>query len=410
MSHFAGRGQRPAASPLITVALLVLISSAPLVATSSEEDPVAALRREIAALRTEYEGRLAALEQRLAALETQPAEVTAPAPPAPSRVEAQSPSYFNPAISLIGDFQVSTGQNAVEESPNAELGEIELGFQAAIDPYARADIYVALGEEGASVEEGYVTFTALPAQLLAKAGRIKAQFGKINTLHSHNLPWPDMPLPMTSLLGLEGWRGDGVSVARLLPVGDTFTELTLQAFRGDSEGLFAAEKRSELAYAGHFKLFRDLSEATNLELGLSYGTGPNGSGEGRRTELAGFDATWRWKPLATAIYRGFIGRAEVIRSRREEEGSTAEALGWFASGDYQFARRWTLGARLESSERAAAPDLRDDGAALFLTFRPSEFSLLRGELRRRDYADAPTADELFLQLQFLIGAHSAHPF
>ncbi len=409
MSDFAGRRRHRIRRCLSTIALLAPLASAPLAATAPDEDPVAALRREIAALRTEYENRLAGLEARLAALESAPQVVAAqPAPPPP--VTSQSPSYFNPAISLIGDFQIATGHNPVEESPGAALGEVELGFQAAIDPYARADVFVALGDEGASVEEGYVTFTALPAQLLAKVGRIKAQFGKINTLHGHNLPWPDMPLPLTSLLGPEGWRGDGVSIARLMPLGDTFTELTLQAFRGDSEGLFAAEKRSELAYDAHFKLFRDLSEATNVELGLSWGTGPNGTGDGRRTELAGLDATWRWKPLATATYRGFVGRAEILSSRREGEEATDDALGWFASGDYQFARRWTLGARVESSERATEPNLRDDGAALFLTFRPSEFSLLRGELRRRDYADAPTADELFLQLQFLIGAHGAHPF
>ena len=40
----------------------------------------------------------------------------------------------------------------------------------------------------------------------------------------------------------------------------------------------------------------------------------------------------------------------------------------------------------------------------------SEFSQLRGELRRRRYAEDITAEELLLQLQFAIGAHGAHPF
>lgn len=411
MSHPSVLARRAVAG-LQLVALGFLVFAPTPAAGAPEEDPLAALQRELAALRADYEARIAALEAQLAALQ---AAVPAPAPqapaPAPPRGDAQPASYFNPAISLIGNFLVAAGDNPVEPSPGAELNEVEIGFQAAIDPYARADIFVSLGEEGAEVEEGYVTFTALPGQLLAKVGRLKTHFGKINTLHPHNLPWPDLPLPITNLLGgEEGWRGDGVSVARLLPLGDTFSELTLQAFRGESEGLFTAESRSDLAYNAHYKLFRDLSEAANLELGLSYGNGPNGLGEGRRTELAGLDATWRWKPLASATYRGFVARAEILASRRESADGEEEAVGWFASGDWQLARRWTLGARLDSSERADAAEIRDDGAALFLTFRPSEFSLLRGELRRRDYGDAPTADELFLQLQFLIGAHSAHPF
>jgi hypothetical protein len=45
-----------------------------------------------------------------------------------------------------------------------------------------------------------------------------------------------------------------------------------------------------------------------------------------------------------------------------------------------------------------------------LTFRPSEFSLVRGMYRRTRYAQRETANELLLQVQFTIGAHGAHPF
>jgi hypothetical protein len=47
---------------------------------------------------------------------------------------------------------------------------------------------------------------------------------------------------------------------------------------------------------------------------------------------------------------------------------------------------------------------------VILTFWPSEFSQVRGELRRRRYAGGITANEALLQLQFAIGAHGAHPF
>src|SRR4029079_10784168 len=99
----------------------------------------------------------------------------------------------------------------------------------------------------------------LPWDLLVKIGKFKAQFGKINTLHLHVLPWPDEPLPMINLLGGEdGWSDSGLSVAKLIPLpGDTFSELTAQVFRGVTDNLFDAPSRSRLAFAAQYRLYRD---------------------------------------------------------------------------------------------------------------------------------------------------------
>ena len=51
--------------------------------------------------------------------------------------------------------------------------------------------------EGLEIEEGFITFPTLPGGLLMKVGKMKAQFGKVNTMHSHTLPWVDEPLAMT---------------------------------------------------------------------------------------------------------------------------------------------------------------------------------------------------------------------
>ncbi|MFN7940751.1 MAG: hypothetical protein U0X73_04085 [Thermoanaerobaculia bacterium] len=404
---------------LIFVLTLFLPALARAQAAPPPEDPsVAALRREIAELRADYEQRLAALEAKLAALAAaesppppQPQPTPPPQPAPPTGGGAQTANYFNPAISLIGNYLAVGGHNPEEDLPNSSLRESEIGLQAVVDPYARADVFLSFGEQGVEVEEGFVTFTALPAQLLAKVGRMRAGFGKINTLHLHSLPWADEPLPIVHQLGgEEGWVGTGVSLAKLLPIGDTFTELTVQAFHADSQNLWATEKRDELAYNAHYRLFGDLTDATNLDLGLSYALGPNGSAPGNQTTLAGLDFTYRWKPLRTATYRGAIVRGEVIHSDREQPGGREGSLGWFLSGEYQLARRWWVGARIESAERANDSRSTDDGGALTLTFNPSEFSQLRGELRRRRYADAVDANEVLLQLQFIIGAHGAHPF
>ncbi len=339
-------------------------------------------------------------------------------PPSPAGGASQTSNYFNPSISVIGNFLAVAGKNSVEDLPNASLRESEVALQAIVDPYARADFFLSFSEDSVEVEEGFITLTSLPVGLLAKVGRMRVAFGKINTLHLHVLPWPDAPLPIVNLLGgEEGWKGTGVSVARLIPMpADVFSELTAQVFRGDAEGLFEAKKRSDIAYNGHYRLFKDLSEATNLDLGFSYGGGPNdtSSDDTRRwTKLEAIDFTLRWKPLRTGNYRSASLRGELFRSRRdqpEDLGGKQTARGWFLSGEYQLAKRWFAGGRIESSDHADDGSKRDTGQALILTFWPSEFSQVRGELRRRRYAGGVTANEALLQLQFAIGAHGAHPF
>jgi len=348
----------------------------------------------------------------------QTASAPSPPPPTPGPppvsfpAPSQTSNYFNPSVSVIGNYLGVGGSNGTENLPSSSLRESEVSLQAIVDPYARADFFLSFGEEGVGVEEGFVTFTSLPAGLLAKVGRMRTAFGKINPLHLHVLPWPDEPLPLVNLLGgEEGWIGTGLSVALLVPLpGEVFSEATLQVLRGDSGELFAARDRGALAYNGHYRVFSDLSEATNLEVGLSYGQGPNGLTSRSETRLEGIDATLRWKPLRTATYRSASLRGEFIRSRRGDPLGNQVAEGWFLSGEYQLAKRWFTGARVESSGHADDASQTDRGKALVLTFWPSEFSQLRGELRRREYANSETADELLLQIQFAIGAHGAHPF
>lgn len=364
-------------------------------------------------------GAIAFITATLAQGQDAPAPSPTPTPaPAPTATSA-TPTYFNPSISVIGNFLAVGGTNRVESLQSMSLRESELGLQAVVDPYARADFFLSAGEHDISVEEGIITFTALPADLLVKVGRMRVAFGKINTLHLHVLPWPDQPLPIVNLLGGEdGWIGTGVSIAKLVPLpGDIFSELTVQAFRGDADGLFAAHKRTELAYNGHYRVFADLSDSWNLDLGASYGQGPNGTLAGAQTRLVGADVTLRWKPLRQGSYRSLVVRGEVIRTEREQHGGEERAIGWFISGDYQLAKRWWVGLRGEASERADAATVRDTGTAATLTFNLSEFSQLRAELRQRRYggpnAAGParhTANEALLQLQFAIGAHGAHPF
>lgn len=331
---------------------------------------------------------------------------------------ASAAKALNPDISVIGDFIGALGGNSqqntvsLEPIPAFQMHESEVGFQSIIDPYARGDFFISFGEQGVNVEEGYITFTALPAGFVAKVGKMRSAFGKVNTMHNHVLPWVDRPLVTNNLVaGEDGIDDAGFSVERILPAPKgMFLEATGQLFRGDAGDVFTSSRRSDVSTVAHLRAYHDITESTNLDLGVSYARGHNNLGTDFLTHLYGVDATLRWKPLRRSIYHSFVGRGEFIWSNRQQLPTTQKAFGYYASADYQFRRRWFLGGRYDHSDRSRDSTLTDKGGSVVLTYWPSEFSQLRGQYRFTHYANNVDANELFVQLIFSLGAHGAHPF
>ena len=392
------------------------------------------LRQEFEAIRESYGQRLTALEARLGAATPgqpvavaptlQPTEPPVVGQPAAGAGEGQMPAgalpvygnpsasskIFNPDVAVIGNFLGATGKNPFNPAPALEMNEAEATFQAVMDPYARADFFFAFSPEGVEIEEGFVTFTSLPGGLLAKVGKMKQPLGKSNTQHAHQLAWIDRPLVNQSLLGGdEGLADSGISVSRLIPNPALFLEATGEVYRGTS-GVFESHARSDISWLGRVRAYRDITESTNLDFGASYAQGTNDIGPDFKTGVFAIDASLRYRPLQRAIYRRFLGRSELFWSRREQEDSTVPAFGMYVSGDYQFARRWFLGARYDWSERAYDSTLKDKGTSFILTFWPSEFSQVRGQYRHVNYAEGVKSNELLFQFLFSIGAHGAHVF
>jgi hypothetical protein len=356
------------------------------------------------------------------------APVSAPAPAAaPPQIfggASGNAKLLNPDISLIGDFIGTAGHNNVSPGRSLEMHESEVGIQAIIDPYARADAFISFGETGVNVEEAYVTFTSLPAGLLLKVGKKRADFGKVNTIHNHALPFIDRPLVTNNLVGGEDGINDaGFFLSRFLPAPKNwFLEGSAEVMRGDSADVFLASRREDVSVVGHLRGYRDLSESTNLDLGLSYARGHNSLGSDFLTNLYGADATIRWKPLRRAIYNSFMFRTELFWSARDQFSVVQPALfqtehtfGLYSAAEYRLNRRWTAGGRFDRSGHARDARLTDTGFSAILTYWPSEFSQIRGQYRFGHLATGPNnsfsnANELLFQFLFVMGAHGAHPF
>ncbi len=403
---------------LVLTCVFTLIGSPGFAQQPSDE---AALRAEVTRLREALD----ALEARLAALEGTTQGVPAPTAPPQQAVATPEPpavvpsggggvgnsKVFNPDTSLLANFVGAAGRNPVSDQPSLQLTEVEAAFQAVVDPYARADFFLAAGPDGLEIEEGFITFTSLPASLLLKVGKMRAQFGKVNMIHTHLMPTADRPLVTENLVGgEEGLSDSGFSLSKLVANPFMFIEATGEVFRGNSS-VFQSSERSKLNYVGRLRGYRDLTEGSNIDLGASVAFGPTEVGPDLNKRLIGMDATFRYRPLRRAIYKRFQARTELVWSRQTFPAAAQEkAFGYYGLGEYQFARRWYVGGRYDRSARALDASLRDTGGSLFLTFWPSEFSQIRSQYRRTNYAEGVKANEFLTQFSFAIGAHGAHVF
>ncbi|MDQ6801590.1 MAG: hypothetical protein M3041_12205, partial [Acidobacteriota bacterium] len=251
---------------------------------------------------------------------------------------------FNPDTSVIGNFLGKAGQpNKIEFGPDdsrppMQLDEMEVAFQAFVDPYAKANVFLSITPAGIDVEEGYATFVTLPYDLSAKVGKFKANFGKDNTWHTHIRPWADQPLVIHNLFGDEGLNDSGISVSKTFSnPWNVYLEGTGEVFKGDVANVFQRRSLNDLFYNAHLKAFRDISENSNIEVGTSYSRGALAGASSGTNQFAGLDVTYRWRPLMQGLYSSFIGRLEAVTNNRPDVDHHLK--GFYASADRQFARR-----------------------------------------------------------------------
>lgn len=344
---------------------------------------------------------------------------------------AQS-SQSTPKISANSLFLYRNSNFAKEDISTTRNGidiqETELAFYSDVDPYTKLNVILAIVPEyefntvdnkierhwHIEPEVAYAE-TQVFGNPTLKFGKMKANFGKHNTLHTHAFPFIEAPLAQTALLGDEGFADLGISAAFLLPT-NWFSELTAEYFRGEAEGgPFNSPTPSDGVGLLHWKNLWDLSESTTFELGASYSNGTNANLG--KTSLAGLDFTMKWKPLSGGKYNSFVLSAEWIESSKENPSSEAEkSQGYNLWAQTQISERWTFGIRhdvVESPQIAGQDEIARKGTASF-TFRGSEFTSYRIESYQNyhptSFGSERVENGLLLQANFTIGAHPTHGY
>jgi len=356
----------------------------------------------------------AGLEKEIAAALAQEAPSLAPAVPS---VQPRVGLQMNPNIGVLGNFLASRRMGNALPEDGFQFDEAELSFRMVIDPYARADFFIAVSplEETVELEEGYITYLALPAKLQARAGFFRPRFGKLNLTHRPETPFIDYPLVLTHYLGPDGLAEPGLELSYLVPnPWGQFVELTVSVLNGNNEVSFngaASHSVGDLLYLAHLKSFFDFTENSTLELGLSGMTGVNDPKGMHRTNIAGLDLTYRWRPLRYKQYKAIALQTEFLFSHREEsDGRPVTSWGFFSYLEWRFRQRWFLATRVDYSQFPQTRHQNERAYSTILTFWPSEFQTLRLQYKHTDQNFGDSDNQIFAQWFFVIGAHGAHPY
>lgn len=318
----------------------------------------------------------------------------------------------NPDISLIGDARARFDSDS-DRPVDGGVHEVEISLRSAVDPYARADVFLSVhdedGEFAFELEEAYLTTLSLPYRLQARIGKFRSTVGKTNRLHPHSLSYIDVPLVYENLFGHEGLNDQGISMNWLLPNNRFYQEATLEITRGPAENeSFAFDEGGRLLYTGHLRNFWDMSRDATLELGF---TGIHGANDlGHTTRIGGVDLTYKWKPLQFNTSRSLTVQTEIFVSRREMDTDAITASGFYGLVGWQLARRWVVTGRYDHADLPEDPDWNQKAGSLTLGWLLSEFQKLEFGIRSTWGPDLDRSTTGLVRLVFVIGTHGAHAY
>ena len=330
----------------------------------------------------------------------------------------------------------------------------EIALDGAVDPYFQgfANIVLKLdnnNETEIELEEAFLQTSSLPFGLQVKAGQFFDPFGRINATHPHTWEFADSPLVNGRLLGPDGLRGVGAQVSWTLPT-PWYSQLlfavqngrggTAYSFRnpGEEGSFFGrwtidrdASALRDMLYVPRFETSFNPSDTQTVLLGASGAFGMNDTGSDNHTQIYGADVLYKWKSShaeggfpfvkwqTEALYRRFEAGRGFDDSFPVEE--TFRDWGFYSQVLWGFKKGWVAGVRgdyLHMQESEFTDDETRQSRSRIsadLTWYPTEFSKIRLQYNH-DFLDenaflaSREADSIFLQFEFILGAHGAHKF
>ncbi|NOT08189.1 MAG: hypothetical protein HOP28_08280 [Gemmatimonadales bacterium] len=368
-------------------------------------------------------------------------------------------AYMNIGFDGLADFGWSSNKDVGalqggDHDPAVRgftIPNVELTLDGAVDPYFKGFANIvykldAAGETGVELEEVYVLTTSLPHNLQIKGGQFFTEFGRQNSQHPHSWSFVDQPVVLNRMFGPDGLRSQGLRVSWLAPT-PWYTEamVGLMNSAGETAFSFRSEESSEihggapadrqvLRFGDMLLVPRlatsfELTSTQTLVVGASAAFGPNNSGPSAKTRIYGADLYWKWKSATAHQGFPFVSLQAEVLSRRYDAASRASAddpgvtlpaemlrdRGGYAQMLWGVKPRWVLGLRAELANgdpAAVTSALRAERRRVSpnVTWYPSEFSKLRLQYNYDHREGLGNDHSLWMQFEFILGAHASHKF
>jgi hypothetical protein len=350
-----------------------------------------------------------------------------------AKAQASSATAFNPSITAFGNVlgcfspSATDSQHIHEGCPNTIfLRELELDFRATIAPGVDGVVILALEQEhpgdfSAGVEEAYALLK--PSYFEVKLGRVLSSFGRINRIHTHDLPQMTRPLSAINFLGEHGLAQDGASAEVLIPTPGESNALTLNAEvlfgtsfskkqKAANEGSLPLAGPNTLPkFMGRLSWFFDLGNGHDMDIGGSTLLQPRDGGP--LFQLYGADFNYRWVPYILGAKKSFLlgGEMYAVNNGSNTYFDTLP-IGGFAWTQLQLNQNTYFGLRYSYDQGVTKDHKLNTAAGVFLTYYTTEFLRVRAGYERvsNDIAFKDGRDQFMIELNFIFGSHLSEPY
>jgi hypothetical protein len=111
------------------------------------------------------------------------------------------------------------------------------------------------------------------------------------------------------------------------------------------------------------------------------------------------------------VLKSFTWQSELLfADMRLSDMEIVRTYGGFSLVEYQFERRWFLGARYDFSGFPEDGSRKEQGGSLLLRFQPTEFQILALEYQYTNRNYDRNFSQVVLRAIFGIGTHAAHKY
>ncbi len=369
------------------------------------------------------------LQDQLKVMEKQLEQKQGPSAVVSSASRVSAPKWL-PEIGVVADIvgTLDSTKTDTEGSDRINVREVELVLGSNVDPFSRLDVTVAFSEEeGAALEEAYLTRFALPFETTGRFGKFKPKVGKAIVVHRDSLDTVDEPLVIQRYFGAEGFNKNGLDLTKTLnfpiPVTQQVSIGVLEGGNGEGGTAFGDDIHRRPTIYSHLKNYLDINDTTGFELGFSHMIGSRDADSSFEVQVFGADATLVHNLNANQTLKL---QGEVFNLNRKESfldvdeddglGSTVTVRhrvdgnlwGSYGLVDFRFAPQWATGFRYDNVQlvdNLDNPNKADIGYTGYLTFYQSEFARWRTQFTHKDLATGKDDNAVYIQGTFAIGEH-----